>query len=74
MASVIERERVGVVLEGEHESEVQKAAERLHALNADSEVAEPMQGCSPSLFSLEEGVAAYRELYASLAKSEQPGF
>ena len=74
MASVIERERVGVVLEGEHESEVQKAAERLHALNADSEVADRCRAVAQRLFSLEEGVAAYRELYASLAKSEQPGF
>lgn len=68
VASVIERERVGVVLQGELESDLQDAAEKLHALNADPDVAERCKTVAHRLFSLESGVAAYRELYVSLTE------
>ena len=64
--AIVERERVGVVLEGEGEAAIREAADRLRELLADPELPARCRRVARDLFDVEAGSRAYSELYRSL--------
>lgn len=63
---VIRRHRVGVLASGSTTSEMDSCVAELLALLPDPELASRCRRTAEELFSLESGIAAYRQLYASI--------
>jgi glycosyltransferase involved in cell wall biosynthesis len=66
MASILEDNRVGVALTEFNENERMNAVTRLLALVEDPELADRCRETALRMFSLEGGVAAYRDIYRTL--------
>ena len=66
MREILEGEGTGVALEGFSDVELQSGVDRLFALLADAATPARCRAVAERLFSLGEGVAAYRRIYARL--------
>lgn len=67
MQEILEQEQAGIVMRGFSAPELDAAAEAALLLTADPTLAGRCVAAAHKLFSLEEGVAAYRAIYHSLS-------
>src|SRR4051812_8852195 len=68
-AGIVERERVGVVLDGFAPAEIERGADALLALLDDSGLAERCRRTAETLFSLRDGVEAYDRVYRQMLET-----
>ena len=68
MATVLEGERVGVVINSFEESSLQQGLKQLLSLSANPEITGRCVAAAHKHFSLDEGVARYQAIYESLDK------
>ncbi len=73
MAEIIERHRVGVVLNGTGRAEIGAAADALGALLADPGLPARCRAAAKAEFSLATGTAAYAAIYAQILGQGPPG-
>ncbi|TDO16642.1 MULTISPECIES: glycosyltransferase family 4 protein [Halomonas] len=71
VASVIEENRVGVLVEGPEPQQIHDALDALDALMQDPELPSRCRKTAEEIFSLDAGTEAYRSLYADLL-AERP--
>jgi glycosyltransferase involved in cell wall biosynthesis len=67
MEAILEGRRVGVALRGSSDEELRSGVERLLTLTGDPDLQQRCRRTAKELFSLDSGVAAYREIYGRLA-------
>jgi glycosyltransferase involved in cell wall biosynthesis len=67
MAEIVRRERVGVVIEDDHDSALRATAQSLLRLAADPEARARCREVARRLFDLSEGTRRYADLYERLA-------
>jgi glycosyltransferase involved in cell wall biosynthesis len=68
VAEIVTRERIGVVVGGGEGADMEAALEALSRLRADPELAGRCRRAAERLFSLDQGVEAYRRIYQSLLR------
>jgi glycosyltransferase involved in cell wall biosynthesis len=68
-AGIVERERVGIVLDGFAPAEIERGAGALLALLDDPDLAVRCRRTAETLFSLQEGVEAYDRVYRQMLET-----
>jgi glycosyltransferase involved in cell wall biosynthesis len=70
---IVEREKIGVLVDSFSESGYREAAQRLHDLLRDPQLTDRCRGLAETRYSLKRGVEAYCDLYRRLVRPGQRG-
>lgn len=72
VADIIRENNVGVIVEGPGKEQMEEAFEALQTLMQDPDLPARCRATAEAVFSLEAGTEAYRNIYASILKSDDP--
>lgn len=70
VAAIIERYRVGVLMNSDEPAEISRVLDELEILLADPELPARCRRAAEEVFSLESGVSSYRDLYRAILEEE----
>ena len=70
VADIIRKNNVGVIVEGANVAQMETAFEALQTLMQDPDLPMRCRATAEAVFSLEAGIEAYRDIYASILKSK----
>jgi len=70
VAAIVERYRVGVLMNSDEPAEISRVLDELEILLADPELPARCRRAAEEVFSLESGVAGYRDLYRAILEEE----
>lgn len=71
VADIVRKHKVGVIVEGASVAQMEAAFDALQILMQDLDLPARCRATSETVFSLERGTEAYRDIYASILKSEE---
>lgn len=70
MAEIVRQNNVGVIVKGPGYAQMEDAFDVLQTLMQDPDLPALCRATAEAVFSLESGTEAYRDIYASILKSE----